>query len=238
MRLDGESMSAGWQELNARQRAYLQALYDADQAEEADRRRAAADGYFSRTPASEWRWMMFGPVAPPSPLYQALRDAGLVDPGTGSTWAALEARGLCQCRYVPDAFGVQLLQVQITKLGRKVVRTATGEQRPKALPKGTLRERQWVALARLYQAGDAGAASDDPLYGRGGFDWYKTRRRLADYQPAPLIKASGAWVDNRREWRYRITAAGRAYYEEHYQRYRALYPEVEAPEPNTIEAGT
>ena len=52
---------------------------------------AAAEGYLSRTPANEWRWMMYGPVAPPSPLYQALRDAGLVDPGTGATWQALEA---------------------------------------------------------------------------------------------------------------------------------------------------
>ena len=224
-----------WQELNARQRAYLQALYDVDQAEEADRRRAAADGYFSRTPASEWRWMMYGPVAPPSPLYQALRDAGLVDPGTGSTWQALEARGLCQCRYVPDAFGVQLLQVQITKLGRKIVRTATGEQRPKQLPKGTLRERQWAALARLYQAGDAGEASDDLLYGRGSFDWYKTLLRLRDYKPQPLMEASnGDWIDgyfHRHALRYRITAAGRAYYEQEWQRYRELYPDVDASEP-------
>src|SRR5919202_3146321 len=217
-------MSDIWQELNPRQRAYLQALYGVDQAEEADRRRAAANGAFSRTPASEWRWMMYGPVAPPSPLYQALRDASLVDPGTGATWQALEVRGLCQCRYVPDAFGVQLLQVQITKLGRKVVRAAISEQRPKQLPKGTLRERQWAALVRLYQAGDAGEASDDLLYGPGGFDWYKTIRRLTDYRPAPLIKASSTWVDSRGEYRYTITAAGRAYYEEHYQRYLALYP--------------
>src|SRR5918911_3531564 len=104
-------MSDIWQELNPRQSAYLQALYDVDKAEEADRRRAAAGGSFSRTPASEWRWMMYGPVAPPSPLYQVLRDAGLVDPGTGSTWSALEVRGLCQCRSVPDAFGAQLLHV-------------------------------------------------------------------------------------------------------------------------------
>ena len=35
-------MTDSWHELNPRQRAYLQALYDVDQAEEADRRRAAA----------------------------------------------------------------------------------------------------------------------------------------------------------------------------------------------------
>jgi hypothetical protein len=219
----------------------LQALYAADQAEEASHRQTAAEGYFSRTPASEWRWMMYGPVAPPSPLYSALRDAGLVDPGTGSTWQALEARGLCQCRYVPDAFGVQLLQVQITKLRRKVIRMATGEQRPKQLPKGTLRERQWAALVRLYQAGDAGEPSDDLQYGPGSFDWYKTLRRLIDYQPKPLIEASnGEWIDgyfHRHDYPYYITAFGRAYYEQEWQRYRELYPDVEAPEPKTIEAG-
>ena len=73
-----------WQELNDRQRAYLRALYDVDQAEEAARRQPAADGFWSRTSASEWRWQMYGPTAPPSPLYQAQRSAGVVDPGTGS----------------------------------------------------------------------------------------------------------------------------------------------------------
>jgi hypothetical protein len=35
-------MSDIWQDLNPRQRTYLQALYDVDQAEEADRPRRAA----------------------------------------------------------------------------------------------------------------------------------------------------------------------------------------------------
>ncbi len=102
-------MSDVWAELNDRQRAYLRALYDCDQATEATRRERAARGHWDRTPASEWRWQMYGPVAPPSALYTALRSANLVDPGTGTTWQALEDRGLCQCRYSRDAFGVQLL---------------------------------------------------------------------------------------------------------------------------------
>ena len=225
-----------WDTLNERQRTYLRALYDADQAEETARRQAAARGHWSRTPASEWRWQMYGPTSPPSPLYTALRSAGLVDPGTGATWQALEARGLCQCRYVPDAAGVPLLEVQITRLGRKVVRAATGEQRPKPLPKGTLRERQWAALVRLYHAGDAGEPADVLQYGRGGFDWYQTLRRLTDYKPHPLVEASnGAWIDgffHRHELRYRITAAGRDYYDREWVRYRDLDPDVEAPAPD------
>lgn len=64
-----------WLALNERQRAYLKALYDCDQAEEANRRERAARGDWDRTPASEWRWQMYGPVGPPSQLYNLLRAA-------------------------------------------------------------------------------------------------------------------------------------------------------------------
>ncbi len=181
-------MSDVWAELNDRQRAYLCALYDCDQATEAMRRERAARGAYDRTPASEWRWQMYGPVAPPSALYTALRSAGLVDPGTGATWQALEDRKLVQCRSVPDAFGVPLLEVQITPLGRKIVWAASDEQRPKPPPKGQLRERQWAALARLYAAGDAGELSEEMMYGRGGFDWMRTLLRLREYKPQPLME--------------------------------------------------
>ncbi len=54
-------------------------------------------------------------------------------------------------------------------------------------------------------------------------------------QPEPLIKATnGEWIDgsfHRHELRYRITSAGRYYYEQEWARYRELYPAVEAPAP-------
>ena len=213
-------------ELNERQRAYLHTLYECDQAKETDRRERASRGFYDRTPASEWRWVMYGPVAPPSALYSTLHAAGLVDPGTGSTWQALEDRGLCQCRYTPDPFGIKLLEVQITPAGRKLVRTQRGEQRPKAQPKGQLRERQWAALVRLAATGDAGIDSDTLLYGPGGFDWYQTIRRLVDYRPA-LVELFTVYQPYIKTF-YRITPAGRAYYEAEQERYRALYPNVEA----------
>lgn len=222
-----------WDQLNDRQRAYLQAVYEADQHEESWRRQAAAKGHWSRTPASEWRWIMYGPVAPPSALYMTLREAKLVDPGTGATWQALETRKVVMCRYTKDSLGVELLEVQITKLGRKVVRDATGEPRPKKQAKGTLRERQWACLVRLYQAGAAGVLNDDLLYGRGGFDWYQTVRRLTDYTPEPLaMYADGEWREgfyHRHRAVYRITAAGRFYYEQERERYQELYPDVHIP---------
>lgn len=101
-------MSDVWAELNERQRTYLGTLYECDQATEEGRRQRAARGHWDRTPASKWRWQMYGPAD--SALYERLRAAGLVDPGTGSTWKALEDRKLVQCRYVPDAFGVQLVE--------------------------------------------------------------------------------------------------------------------------------
>lgn len=68
------TMSDSWATLNDRQCAYLCAPYDCDQAKEAERRQRAARGdWFARTPASEWRWQMYGPVAPPSALYTAQR---------------------------------------------------------------------------------------------------------------------------------------------------------------------
>lgn len=212
--------------LNDRQRIYLAALYDCDQAKEQDRRLRAARGFYDRVPAAEWRWIMYGPVAEPSALYLAL--AGHIDQGTGSTWQALEDRGLCRCRTTPDAFGVPLLEVQITPAGRKLMRAARGEQRPKATPKGQLKERQWAALVRLYAAGETGIDNDTLLYAKGGFDWHATIRRLVEYQP-PLIEYVPMYQPYMRGC-YRITEDGRAYYEAEHARYRDLYPNVDAPQ--------
>lgn len=214
-------------ELNDRQRIYLAALYDCDQAKEQERRLWAARGFYDRVAASEWRWVMYGPVAPPSALYSALD--GHIDQGTGATWQALEDRGLCRCRTTPDAFDVPLLEVQITPAGRKLMRAARGETRPKAAPKGQLKERQWAALARLYTAGEHGIDNDTLLYAKGGFDWHATIRRLVDYRP-PLVEYVPVYQPSLRGL-YRITADGRAYYEGEHARYCALYPNVDAPQP-------
>jgi hypothetical protein len=232
-----------WDDLNERQRTYLQALYECDQATEALRRERASRGFYDRTPASQWRWQMYGPTAPPSPLYQILRQAGLVDPGTGATWQALQTRGLVLTRTRHEPLG-DFLQVLISPLGRKLMRAVTKEQRPKAPPKGQLRERQWAALACLYAAGDAGLDSEYLLYGEYGssfksFDWTRTLLRLREYKPQALIEEYHVWVPVKRgnienteqKYRMRITAFGRDYYEREWARYRELYPNVEAEAP-------
>lgn len=213
-----------WAALNARQRTYLQAAYDADQAEEAYRRQRAANGFtFDRTPASEWRWQMYGPAE--TALYATLRSEGLVDNGTGATWAALETRKLVLLRHSTGLLGEPLLEVQMTALGRKVVRAGTGEERPKAAPKGQLRPRQWAALAKIYQAGAAGVRGHD----LSEFDWWHTLRRLNEYTPRRLTATTSAIHPDARTV---ITVAGWHFYAAHWEIYRKLYPDVESPPPD------
>ena len=70
----------------------------------------------------------------------------MVDPGTGATFEALEKRGHILCKYEPVAgLGDPLVYIQIAPARRKLVRSATGEQREKPLPPGTLREWHWKA---------------------------------------------------------------------------------------------
>ncbi|HXL37077.1 MAG TPA: hypothetical protein VN954_07745 [Ktedonobacteraceae bacterium] len=74
-----------------------------------------------------------------SHLRRRLNVAHLVDPGTGATFEELEKRGYILCRNEPvSGFGDPLVYIQITPAGRKLVRSATGEQREKSLPPGTL----------------------------------------------------------------------------------------------------
>ncbi len=58
-------MSNEWESLNERQRIYLQALYDCDQAEEGARRAAAARGHWSRTPQKYHACRILPPSASP-----------------------------------------------------------------------------------------------------------------------------------------------------------------------------
>ena len=55
-----------WADLNERQRKYLRAVYDMDQAKEAVIRDEAARGRWNSTPASQWRWIPYNAGAQPS----------------------------------------------------------------------------------------------------------------------------------------------------------------------------
>jgi hypothetical protein len=129
--------------------------------------------------------------------------AGLVDPGTGATFESLEKRGYILCRYEPVVAGDPLVYVQITPKGRKLVRAATGDQREKSLPPGTLHEWHWIAMVKAWKARPQGVKDENGYYGHIGWN---------------------TWL--------RLTPFGEEYYHDNWQRYRELYPEVDAPEPD------
>jgi hypothetical protein len=135
-----------WADLNKRQQTYLQAVYEVDQAQEAGIKNVGGRGYWNRAPASEWLRMPYN--ASGAALLSKIKDAGYVDQGTGSTFEALERRGLVLCKYESGSLGGPILFVQITRAGRKMVRGVLAIAPAKSLPVGTLREWHWRALCR------------------------------------------------------------------------------------------
>ncbi len=122
--------------LNERQRAYLLAVYAEDQAREVLYR-----GRGSSKPAGAWRWIEYGPVGArhfdskgSSILRLRLEQAGLVDQGTGSSWASLVRLDLINTRYEDTGFidarsgqPIKSLMVRLTRAGRATARLLSGK---------------------------------------------------------------------------------------------------------------
>lgn len=147
-------------ELNARQRAYLLVVYDEDH-----RRELAQRGPGGR-PASEWRWIEYGPIGNraverPGVFYLRciLEKDGLVDQGTGSTWSALVGRklltetnaqtGWIDCRTNRPILSLLL---RMTTDGRKVARLLKGQPltKPKTVKPLSLSARRLVAYGQQH----------------------------------------------------------------------------------------
>ncbi len=83
-----------WADLNERQQEYMKAIYEVDQLQEQYEKQRAARDRRSR-PADEWRWLIYADTERGhTPLKQRIVDKKLNDPGTGSTFSALESREL------------------------------------------------------------------------------------------------------------------------------------------------
>lgn len=118
-----------------------------------------------------------------------------------------------------------MLHIKLTPHGRKLARHVQGEQTPKRLSVVTLTMWQWEALVELYQASDDGLPYDGWRGAYGQASW-NTSLRLRDYQPYALMQERG--LSSSRAY---ITKYGRAFYAEHYDRYRTLYPQIDAVAP-------
>jgi len=179
-------------------------------------------------------------------LLRKIKDAGYVDQGTGSTFEALERRGLVLCKYEPGSLEGPILFVQITKAGRKLVREALAIAPAKTLPVGTLREWHWRGLCRAYVCGDQGMQYDKDTGDGFGYVSWNTILRLRDYkfrgEEKPLIgekrfpgehTSTVAGYTFKQEYTTHlcITDFGREYYRDNWHRYRELYPEIDALVP-------
>ena len=92
-----------WADLNERQQQYMQAIYETDQEQEADERRAWKRGGTPR-PAQVWRWIEYGVFdGVGSTLYTKLYLRKLID--EGSTFNALESRGFIPVN-IPGSPGI------------------------------------------------------------------------------------------------------------------------------------
>jgi len=181
-----------------------------------------------------------------STLYTKLYLCKLVDEGTGSTFNALEARGFIKCKYTwkrrdGDREALErFLMLQITKEGRALVRSATGEKAYRPGAPGTLREWHWRAMVEAWKARPAGLKSE---YGEnyGHISW-NTWLRLRDYKAGALIEeysTAGAYLahvgySTQVHW-IRLSPFGEQFYRDNWRHYRELYPEVDAPAPTSIE---
>ncbi len=241
-----------WQQLNERQQTYLRAIFVQDQAQESNERLRAAMDQRTR-PADEWRWVLYANTEyGHTPLKQALKDAGMVDPGTGSTFKALEERGylLVHSEGATSHRRSELIvNVRLTTKGRRLVRKAQDIKTPARLPTGTLREWHWRALCRGYVRGEEGMGYDKDEQDGFGYVSWKTCLRLRDYrthgEEKPLIgekrfpgertsPVGGYAFKQDYEARLCITDFGKQYYRENWQRYRDLYPTVNAPAPGDL----
>lgn len=218
-----------WRELNDRQQGTLAVIYEMDQENDRNRRANAADGYFDRRPASEWRAIDFAHDPGNRELFGAtelqlrLASKGWDNQGNGSTMAALGDRGLITRSERPTSFGV-MLRVALTRSGRAAAKAGlsltTGPVR-----KAALSPRAWQLLAKLWMHDQAGTF----------LDWERSSTiehvLIGKHVPPLAARGGGEYGCG-----YRITERGRWFYREHYAAHAAAHPAVKAPHPDGAEA--
>ncbi|MFB9437433.1 hypothetical protein [Streptomyces showdoensis] len=234
-------------------------IYSADQNAEASHKGDAFT--WSRTPASEWRWLPFSIKAPAAlvgrtPIQSALAAKDEHDQGAGSSLAALRRRALIEVQddIVQTVLGpVPRVRVKMTTLGRATARAGLGHTAPKSPPRGLLSEWLWENLVRLFRAGPDGMPEYSP---RGTPPEERTPSHKALFFLQQMDRQGGRLVETKQmttgaepfksymghmvtptERRVLLTAAGRAHYEQHVRCYAELWPGVDAPVPDELPEG-
>jgi hypothetical protein len=124
--------------------------------------------------------------------------------------------------------------LQITKEGHKLVRSATGAKAYRLGTSGTFREWHWKAMVEAWKSRLAGLKSE---YGENyGHIGWNTWLRLREYKDWLLIQEYSTWGEYKAQigctpqvhW-LRLSVLGEQFYRENWQRYRELYPKVDAP---------
>lgn len=229
---------AAWEELNPRQRLYLTEILadETDMEAEMWLHRYRGGG---RVPAALWRAL---PLAVDGPaelvgrtrLQHRLRRAGVHDPGVGSTVHALARRGLLTLTYdsvvKPLVGEVDRVNVSLTLLGRATARTGVGAVAATKTPAHLLSEWLWRHLVRVARAGEQGLI-EDRLAGKPVF------HLAVGYRPRPGARPARGLIESRPvmapgnthvlEYRWHLTAVGRAHLVAYWGVYRDLYPDVD-----------
>ncbi len=227
-----EGALATWRELNERQRSYLTCIFHQDQEAEEEQRQSRYAGEAQR-PAAAWRRLTLALNAPAdlvgfTRIQERLRDAGIHDPGTGSSVSALDRRGLIivyRDRLYVDGLGdVPRTRVEMTRHGRAVARAALGVTSAPAPPAALLSPWLWKIVVRVAQAGPQGV--DGSLAGRGP-------HYLAVGQSPDGRTPSRGFIVLRLPdeadygpYRWFLTNSGRRHIKDHIDTYRSLYPTV------------
>ena len=178
-------------------------------------------------------------MADETSIQSTLKDAGIHDPGAGSSLAALERRGLLlvrhDLRYLPVLGPVTVVQVRMTTAGRAAVRAGLGTAAPRKTPKGLLSSWLFKQLAKVAAAEPDGLISHH-LWGEAhvylGVGYHNGRNPSRGY--ITQTRPGAGDVD----WRWHLTDDGRAHLAEHLATYRQLYPgiatdAINLPEPHS-----
>lgn len=119
------ALQAAWDDLNERQKYYLEVIYSTER-QKAKYFESADSMFDEKRKGGEWRWILHNSDEKRRGIDMIIKRNGMLDPGTGSTYAALEKRGHIETKdeYI-DFFEVDILWVKLTKSGRRLIKAMT-----------------------------------------------------------------------------------------------------------------